>query len=630
MSERGVQGAEPAVGGVGRSNDGSLFTRRPPRARWLLAVLPLALLAAHAAFYMPFLSDDALISLRYAGRLLDGQGLTWTDGRPVEGYSNLMWILLISLLGSAGLDLIAAARLLGLLCTGLVIACAAGWYLAPARWRAGTVAFLVGTLFFAGVAPTAAWAIGGLEQPLVAAALASAVPLFWAAAETQFSRRRLALALSVPLAVLCLTRPDGPLFTAGILLSALLCDAAAGRRPSTPFLAAVGAMPALAYGGQLVFRLLYYGEWVPNTALVKLTPSVHHLLGGLVYAGRGLWALFPASGLAVALVAAGIARPASRERYIPIAVLLAAWLGYVTAIGGDVFPAYRHFVPVVVLMTYALCEALATAGTRPRRPVLLATALGLVAITVLRQPADAGNRRAIEERWEWKGRSLAWTLRDAFASQRPTLAVTAAGCLPYWSGLPCLDMLGLNDYYLPRNKPRDIGRGYLGHELGDADYVLSQSPDIIVFNIGTAPDFRPGEELVSRPDFHSRYALMRVRTAYPPAFTAQVWFHRESNRIGCLRKGARLTIPAWFFNADSNTVARLDGRRLVVDVDAERPAGTVVPGLAAPHRIAVLSPRPQAIFCRAEPGETGTRITLSTRSVEPVPVGGVVLTVSHP
>lgn len=54
--------------------------------------LALAALAVHARYYMPFVADDTFISLRYAQRLLEGHGLTWTDGSPaVEGYSNLLW-----------------------------------------------------------------------------------------------------------------------------------------------------------------------------------------------------------------------------------------------------------------------------------------------------------------------------------------------------------------------------------------------------------------------------------------------------------------------------------------------------------------------------------------------------------
>ena len=54
----------------------------------------LVVLFVHAASYLPFIADDALITLRYAERLLDGHGLTWNDGERVEGYSNLLWLQL--------------------------------------------------------------------------------------------------------------------------------------------------------------------------------------------------------------------------------------------------------------------------------------------------------------------------------------------------------------------------------------------------------------------------------------------------------------------------------------------------------------------------------------------------------
>ena len=73
------------------------------------------ILILNASYYFPFISDDSLISLRYASRLLEGDGLTWTDGRPVEGYSNLLWVLLVAFIGMFGVDLIDATRILGIL-----------------------------------------------------------------------------------------------------------------------------------------------------------------------------------------------------------------------------------------------------------------------------------------------------------------------------------------------------------------------------------------------------------------------------------------------------------------------------------------------------------------------------------
>ena len=44
--------------------------------------------------FLPFIADDALISLRYSERAAQGLGLTWTTGERTEGYTNLLWVLL--------------------------------------------------------------------------------------------------------------------------------------------------------------------------------------------------------------------------------------------------------------------------------------------------------------------------------------------------------------------------------------------------------------------------------------------------------------------------------------------------------------------------------------------------------
>lgn len=43
------------------------------------------------------LFDDAMISMRYAWNLSHGEGLVWNPGEYVEGYTNLLMVLLMSL-----------------------------------------------------------------------------------------------------------------------------------------------------------------------------------------------------------------------------------------------------------------------------------------------------------------------------------------------------------------------------------------------------------------------------------------------------------------------------------------------------------------------------------------------------
>src|SRR5688572_19988959 len=92
--------------------------------RWLRRELPAlsvvtlgaVVLLVHADRYMPFFADDSFISMRYAERLLEGKGLTWNDGERVEGYSNFLWVLAVAAVGAFGVDMLAAARALGIAC----------------------------------------------------------------------------------------------------------------------------------------------------------------------------------------------------------------------------------------------------------------------------------------------------------------------------------------------------------------------------------------------------------------------------------------------------------------------------------------------------------------------------------
>ena len=83
----------------------------------LLAALgvSLILLLAHAGWYR-FLTDDAFISFRYARNLAEGHGLVFNPGfARVEGYTNLLWVLLLAPFARLGLDLVIPAAVLGAL-----------------------------------------------------------------------------------------------------------------------------------------------------------------------------------------------------------------------------------------------------------------------------------------------------------------------------------------------------------------------------------------------------------------------------------------------------------------------------------------------------------------------------------
>jgi arabinofuranosyltransferase len=513
--------------------------------------------ALYAAYFFPFISDDALISLRYSQRFLEGQGLTWTDGIRVEGYTNLSWVLLCAALGRLGLDLVDASRILGVAFT-LVGAMAILLIRHPAgdeasRWtrRVAMAAYLLNTT-------TVVWSIGGLEQPVVAACMAWALCGSLGLMTSAQPRVVDALIPALSLSLMCLTRPDSPLLVVALAGAVLLARRVHGKSMPLEAVALLVLLPAAVYVAQTLFRHHYYGEWVANTALVKARPSVHHALHGMRYLAKGIAAM---PVLALGAVCAGwfFAR---RKQWAHLILLLACtlpWAVYLVVIGGDIFPAFRHFTPLVVGM--ALLMGLAAGEALASRPPLLG--YGLIALLAASLVATQSQSKSVMgakyERWEWACKDLSETLKAGFGGAQPLMAVTAAGCLPYWTGFPALDMLGLNDHYLPRHPPKDFGQGPLAHELGSGPYVMSRAPDLIIYHLGLLRDeFRTGKELDQMPEFKRQYTPITLIYKHQGERKALVWLRKLGGKLGLKATDRGLRIPGYLANGNPASVASLN------------------------------------------------------------------------
>ncbi|MCR9243801.1 MAG: hypothetical protein NXI31_02135 [bacterium] len=538
-----------------------------------LATAPaVALAAIQIAWCWPFFSDDAFISLRFSARLLSGDGLTWSPGAAVEGYSNLLWVLLCAGLGAIGLDLVAAARLLGFVATGATFVLLA----AAARPRTPTGALLAALppLLVASSPQVMSWTASGLEGPLVMLLLAWGLRGLLHLLERSNpidspppATGRL-LACGVPFALLVWTRPDGPLWalTAGAALAPALWRHGAGATASR--ILAFGALPALALALQVAFRLVYYGDWLPNTAHVKVDLDGTAWGAGWIYIKDGLWTVQGLGWLALAAAVGLLCRRSTRAA-VPVLVLpLLAWLLYLASVGGDHFAGYRLMQPA--LAPLGLLIAWAARRLPAHRMlagglVLLAAAgtAGNVAIT-RREPLCVFNR---SETWEWQGKVIGEVLGQAFDAEQPTIAVDAAGAVPFYSRLPALDMLGLCDRTIATTATPDWAaaaaqRGGLvrtqGHMRGNGRYVLDRAPDLIQFAKPPGmplPVFLSGLELETDPRFLADYRLMVLDLDKRPwahglmgPITSYVWV-RVQGRAGIAVTENRIEVPGHLLGA---------------------------------------------------------------------------------
>ena len=542
---------------------------------WLILSLGLGILGFHALSYSQFVSDDAYISLRYARRLLDVHGLTFTEGERVEGYSNLLWVLAVAGLGRLGFDLLVAARILGVVSSSITLM-GMLWLLRP-RVRPETFAtaakaylpgaFAVFTLALS--QPVAVWAVGGLEAPLFMVLLFLLVSRLSETAGRVLDAKDGLLAGGL-MGLLATTRPDGAIPALALLGTTFLMRRK--RENNLAFVLSAGAVLVTFVATQVLFRLVYYGALLPNTAHAKIAFSTQRIRHGLDYLESGIFFLAPVAVASVAVLAIPRVKTIPRATLGLWAVPIIAWLAYVVAVGGDFMPGHRHLAPILPLLICLAAALVAEGMARGKRWVVATTLATLACLQLSAMVAIMVPLKP--EVWALEGRSMGTLLRTAFGPVSPLLAVDAAGSIPYYSGLPTLDMLGLTDRTIATRRPADFGQGWMGHELGDGKYVLDREPDLIIFGgtHGQAPIFRGGKEMVADPRFLKRYRLLAFMATHPP-FTTGLYVRAEGGKIGIERAPGIVRIPGYFFAEAPGRAAQLNPQgQLVVQADAHHPA----------------------------------------------------------
>lgn len=438
--------------------------------------------------------DDAFISYRYALNLATGHGLVFNPGEYVEGYTNLLWTLLIA----GGIKLGGEAEALGhwlSVIFGAATLITSYLYAARLLHKQAVWLALLAPLGVLTANSFVCWTTGGLETPLFTwLAVCAALALAW--------QRRTLTTLFCVLATM--TRPEGALLAACLLGYDFLAQIAAPR-PAAPWLrrlaGAAGPLLLFACGLLLLtlFRVWYYNDIVPNTFYAKVggIPVSH----GLIYLRN--W-LVDGPGL---LVPGAILAAITVPRFRPACGFIVLNAVYVVAIGGDVFLVGRFLLPALPLLLGGAiaggCNALRqsrAAGTLVLALVPACMAWSLYGtwppswgppdydfphMTPVQFPHSA-KRAAARIHWiflpdedDLKHRQLA-RLRQL---QPPVhlLALVGIGKLGYWGQeFTILDMVGLTDRHIARSGKVMAGTFIApGHSRTDSAYVLARRPDVI-------------------------------------------------------------------------------------------------------------------------------------------------------
>jgi hypothetical protein len=476
---------------ITRGYEGSLDTAVTSAAvKWVLVALASLLFASQAVLFMGSRLDDPYIFARYAANLLRFGDVVWNAGEPrIEGFSSWAW-LLVYLAGTKAVpDPVVLARVVGLIAgVGLIAAFGRSVLRSPGSAWPGVAALAV-----VSASPDLAFiATSGMDHPLWS--LATWLFLAWLAGSERVGMRHACVA-----ALGILVRPEGFLWFAP--LGALLVAQAAEDRQRASVLRTLRPLaPGLAVLAVLILaRWLAFDAWLPNAAAAKHAGGSIALrtVAGLLYCGHA-FGLYIAGPLLVstAVVVSG-RRLGLRDRDDRLAIVCLVWVvvltAFVVAAGGDDTAAFGParlltpaFAPAGYLLAWGL-RRLPAPGTEAVRAlvvvgILLASRAPAAkeALRIATGATTISSPAAILTGWRaglQPAPRLAisnYLVRETPAGE--SIAVGWAGLVPYQTGLPVIDILGLNNRVI-RNMPA-TGRVPAGGR-DYADEVLSRQPYFI-------------------------------------------------------------------------------------------------------------------------------------------------------
>jgi len=347
------------------------------------------------------LFEDAMISMRYARHLADGHGLVWNIGEPpIEGFTNLLWVLWMSVAHKLGLSeskislFIMLTGVAILLTTGFAAARAARKIVGPASpWV--PVAVLASTLF---CYPLVFWTLRGME---VGAMTVCVYLLLWLVFENEdeFSLPR-TIAMGALTSAALLLRSDSVVPVGLISLYGFLTC-----KKRWLFAGVIGVFAGGAVGGQTVFRKGYFHESLPNTYFLKLykISTAARVKRGLFVALEVL-TMHLAVPVSIVLAVLGIPDPKQLwqrlkddkplRRMVLLGFLFVMQIAYATYVGGDAWEwmlyANRYMsagMPALVILVAVVCQRIIAGGPEAhaafakRFPIALALC-GLLLVTL--------------------------------------------------------------------------------------------------------------------------------------------------------------------------------------------------------------------------------------------------------
>lgn len=515
-----------------------------------------------------FVMDDAFISFQYVKNFVRGEGLVYNPGERVEGYTNFLWVILLSgfhwLLPQ--ISLLYIAQILGIFFGVLTIllVCRFSRIYINTFWPI----CMMGGTFLAFHSGFSAWGTAGLETTMFAFLIFAGAYAFISYLRTG---RKFLLAPLV-FAIASLTRPDGLLFFIITTAYVIVTEKKRGEKQLFWRLLMWMLVFSSIYLPYFIWSFSYYGYPVPNTFYAKVGSGIHQYIRGVGY----LWHYIQMYGFFIFIPPLLTLLRRKRVYWRDyLALLVSAYVIYLVYVGGDGLGFFRfvvHIAPLIYLLVsdgfddiYIRIKrfSFVPAGWKQFIPAMLIICISLT--FTMRQSVfpvifskhymwyepqselsfpvqNNDNTYVWFDNYFVDRLATAARWLETNAQPNSLVASTPAGSIAYHMNLNVIDMLGLNDVHIAHTEVAEHGRARAGHEKGNGKYVLARSPDYILMgNVAVLPKpldkdtmanklVRKSEhELWEEPEFHRNYELVSVRLATTGIFQYFTFFKKKDN-----------------------------------------------------------------------------------------------------
>lgn len=233
---------------------------KPTLQHIILVLIPFGCYLVLSTLLKNWIVDDAGISFAYAKNLAKGNGLTtWPGEPPVEGFSNFLWTLIISFFH--WIDLFDPLVTTKVISTLMVLLIFMSVHKLSKKITGSGIPGLAANLLMALNAPFIIWTSSGLENALYIFLIISLLLqiILW------FENQRPSILISIGILtfLVAITRPEG------IIYASIFPILWMYKKQPFKYLLSYLIIVSLLFGSFLIFRFVYFKDWLPNTFYIK-------------------------------------------------------------------------------------------------------------------------------------------------------------------------------------------------------------------------------------------------------------------------------------------------------------------------------------------------------------------------